>query len=144
MPRKIRTAPTELPLTQDAMGETYVRASSRPTQIHVVDAHIKDQWNADGEHGDASIASIACELLAEPVNTVVAGDPVNHPSHYTSHPSGVEAITITEGFGFVIGNAIKYLWRAGLKGNSLEDLKKARWYVDRAIANKLKEIAERA
>ena len=61
-------------------------------------------------------------------------DNVNHPSHYTSHPSGVEAIQITEHMNFCVGNAIKYLWRQGLKGESqLEDLKKARWYIDREI-----------
>jgi hypothetical protein len=63
-----------------------------------------------------------------------ADEKVNHPPHYTSHPSGVECITVTEHFNFNIGNAIKYLWRAGLKGGALEDLKKARWYVDREIA----------
>jgi hypothetical protein len=61
-------------------------------------------------------------------------DPVNHPKHYTSHPSGVECIEITEHLNFNIGNAIKYLWRAGLKGEQIEDLRKARWYVDREIA----------
>lgn len=62
-------------------------------------------------------------------------DPVNHPEHYTNHPSGIECITITEHFGFCIGNAIKYLWRAGLKNEAkkIEDLKKARWYIDREI-----------
>lgn len=58
---------------------------------------------------------------------------VNHPPHYTQHPSGVECITITEHYNFNIGNAIKYLWRAGLKGSQLEDLKKADWYVRREI-----------
>lgn len=61
-------------------------------------------------------------------------DPVDHPAHYTSHPSGVEAITITEAFNFNIGNAIKYLWRAGLKGDALVDLRKAEWYVKREIS----------
>ena len=61
-------------------------------------------------------------------------DPVNHPKHYTSHPSGVECIEITEHLNFNIGNAIKYLWRAGLKGEQIEDLRKARWYIDREIA----------
>lgn len=60
-------------------------------------------------------------------------DPVNHPAHYAQHPSGVECIQVTEHFNFNIGNAIKYLWRAGLKGAELEDLEKARWYVDREI-----------
>ena len=60
-------------------------------------------------------------------------DPVNHPQHYTSHPSSVECIQITEHFNFCIGNAIKYLWRAGLKGKALEDLRKAVWYINREI-----------
>ncbi len=63
-------------------------------------------------------------------------DPVNHPSHYTDHPSGVECVTIAEHFGFNLGNAIKYIWRAGLKGDVIEDLKKARWYVEREIARR--------
>lgn len=59
-------------------------------------------------------------------------DTVNHPKHYTSHPSGVECITVTEHMTFNIGNAIKYLWRADHK-NGVEDLKKAAWYVQREI-----------
>jgi hypothetical protein len=46
----------------------------------------------------------------------------------------VECIQVTEHLNFCIGNAIKYLWRAGLKGATVEDLKKARWYIDREIA----------
>jgi hypothetical protein len=61
-------------------------------------------------------------------------DTVNHPQHYTSHPSGIECVTIAESFNFNIGNAIKYLWRAGLKGDLAEDLRKARWYIDREIS----------
>ena len=63
-------------------------------------------------------------------------DEINHPKHYTSHPSGIECIEVVEHLGFCVGNAIKYLWRAGLKGDALEDLKKARWYIDREIARR--------
>lgn len=67
--------------------------------------------------------------------TVVEHDPVNNPKHYTGHPSGIECITIVEHMGFSLGNAIKYIWRAGIKSpNPIEDLKKARWYLDREIA----------
>jgi hypothetical protein len=58
---------------------------------------------------------------------------VEHPVHYTSHPSGVECITVAEAFNFNVGNAIKYLWRAGLKNDAIEDLRKAAWYVQREI-----------
>ena len=58
-------------------------------------------------------------------------DNVNHPKHYNSHPSGVECIEITEHMTFCLGNAMKYIWRASLKGKEVEDLRKARWYIDR-------------
>lgn len=60
-------------------------------------------------------------------------DNVNHPPHYKEHPSGVECIQITEHFNFNLGNAIKYIWRCDRKGKSIEDLEKARWYLDREI-----------
>ena len=63
-------------------------------------------------------------------------DMVNHPPHYTSHQSGVECIQITEHMGFCIGNAVKYLWRADMKGRAIEDLEKARFYIDREIAKR--------
>lgn len=61
------------------------------------------------------------------------------PQHYQQHPSGVDCIQITEHMNFPLGNVIKYVWRAGLKGEALEDLKKARWYLDREIARIEKE-----
>lgn len=63
-------------------------------------------------------------------------DNVNHPPHYTAHPSGVECIAITEHMNFCLGNAVKYIWRAGLKGageQRVTDLRKARWYLKREI-----------
>jgi hypothetical protein len=62
-------------------------------------------------------------------------DPVNHPSHYTSHPSGVECIQITRHMNFNLGNVVKYLWRAGQKDGepTIQDLEKARWYLNDEI-----------
>jgi len=60
-------------------------------------------------------------------------DPVN-PPHYRAHPAGIECIAVAEHFSFCLGNAIKYIWRAGKKGNVIEDLRKARWYIDREIS----------
>lgn len=65
----------------------------------------------------------------------MADDPID-PHHYRAHPSGVECIEITEHMGFCLGNAVKYIWRADLKGAAVEDLKKARWYIDREIARR--------
>ena len=61
-------------------------------------------------------------------------DKVNSPSHYTSHPSGVECIELTEHLNFNRGNALKYVWRHQLKNASKEDLQKAAWYINREIA----------
>lgn len=69
-------------------------------------------------------------------------DPVNNPKHYNSHPSGIECIEITEHMNFCVGNAIKYLWRAGLKSDAdlnqisktIEDLEKAIFYIEREIS----------
>ena len=60
-------------------------------------------------------------------------DVVNQPPHYTEHPSGIECIQVTEHMGFNLGNAIKYIWRCDLKKDAIEDLKKAKWYIDREI-----------
>lgn len=96
---------------------------------------------AEGVPHDAS-----CLKVTEQRAGSVRGydDPVNHPAHYTAHPSGVECITVTEHMNFNVGNAIKYLWRAGLKtgaqaaesvGNEqhVQDLRKAQWYITREI-----------
>lgn len=61
-------------------------------------------------------------------------DLINHPPHYTSHPSGIECIQVTEHMNFNRGNAIKYIWRADDKGEVVENLKKAAWYIQREIA----------
>jgi hypothetical protein len=65
-------------------------------------------------------------------------DAVNKPKHYLSHPSGVECIQITEHMGFCLGNAMKYIWRADEKHDAIEDLRKARWYIEREIARRMK------
>lgn len=62
---------------------------------------------------------------------------VNHPPHYTSHPSGVEAITVCEHMGFNLGNAMKYIWRNEGKGG-IQDLRKSIWYIQREIDKRTK------
>jgi len=59
-------------------------------------------------------------------------DAIN-PGHYKSHPSGIECIQITEHMNFNLGNAVKYIWRADDKGDPIENLRKARWYIDREL-----------
>lgn len=86
----------------------------------------------------ASVAAAACHesgplvgvhsLHLEPLPSPLP-DMVNHPPHYTAHPSGIECIEITQWFNFNIGNAIKYLWRTDEKDDPMENLAKAAWYI---------------
>lgn len=79
--------------------------------------------------------------LRQQLGKVVRDDVVNHPKHYTRHPSGIECIQVTEHMDFLLGNALKYLWRAPNKADITEqiiDLEKARWYIERKI-NQLQE-----
>ena len=66
---------------------------------------------------------------------------VDHPAHYGGEANPYEAIKVIEAWelGFNLGNTVKYISRAGKKGSALEDLKKARWYLDREITNREKE-----
>jgi hypothetical protein len=85
--------------------------------------------------GEIPIHNVSgCHGIGHPAPPV--SDPVNHPAHYTAHPSGVECIQITEHMNMCIGNAMKYLWRADLKHDAIEDLKKAAWYIEREIARR--------
>lgn len=71
----------------------------------------------------------------QPKESVPMSDPVNNPSHYTSDKSGIDCIEIAENWDFLLGNTLKYIWRHGKKSSSdsIEDLEKARWYLDRKI-----------
>lgn len=66
---------------------------------------------------------------------------INHPPHYGGEDNIYEAIKVIEAWnlGFNLGNTVKYISRAEHKGATLKDLKKARWYLDREIANREKE-----
>ena len=83
---------------------------------------------------------LACIDPDCPVNEVRRKDRdlIDHPPHYTAHPSGIECIQITEHMGFCLGNAVKYIWRADLKGGS-EDLKKAIWYLQRELERRSRQ-----
>ena len=71
---------------------------------------------------------------------------VNHPAHYGGGDNPYEAIKVIENWdlGFCLGNTVKYISRAGKKGdNALEDLKKARWYLDRFITKLEEKLGEK-
>ncbi len=73
--------------------------------------------------------------MGDRIPKVEEPDPVNHPSHYVTDKLEVIDVIEAFGIGFHLGNVVKYVLRAGRKNNTIEDLKKARWYLDRAIKN---------
>ena len=72
----------------------------------------------------------------------MSNDSINHPDHYTI---GIEVYDFIESWklGFAEGNIVKYVARSEHKGSPVEDLKKARWYLNRLISRKEREIASK-
>lgn len=103
----------------------------------VIDAAVGQERLSDRAQFDAETARGQLDDEPTPISdAVMHADVVNHPSHYTSHPSGIECIQVTEHASFNVGNAVKYLWRSewGEKGTDpVEDLRKAAWYLQREI-----------
>ena len=67
--------------------------------------------------------------MSKPITTGVVPNAVDRPSHYQTHPSGIEAIEVVRYMGFNLGNALKYLWRLGEKDGPYKNAKKALWYL---------------
>ena len=106
----------ERKLMQDTL---YSSANIKPNNIMTTDGELK-QWQKD---------------ILSSTHGTVANDPVNHPSHYTD--GKIEVIDFIEDkkLGFHLGNAVKYIARAGKKdpAKTVEDLEKAIWYIKRYI-----------
>lgn len=100
----------------------FLRGVCRATLVEFMKEEFRGQPVAPIDFGD-------CD------STKARHDPVNSPSHYRSKAGRFEAIDVIEEFelGYHLGNAIKYILRAGKKGELSEDLEKARWYLARAI-----------
>lgn len=67
----------------------------------------------------------------EAMNKYMFSKTVDHPDHYNNNPSGIECIDVIEHMTLNVGNAVKYLWRLGHKGDPIEQLEKAIWYLER-------------
>ena len=89
-------------------------------------------WTSVGGH-EPGCPVVMQKRAAAQLVAVGGFDPVNRPEHYNSHPSGVECVEITEHMTCMIGCAIKYLWRNGLKAgaDADQDLQKAIWCIER-------------
>lgn len=120
-------------------------------QVHLINARLNNE-EEDNKSAISEIETAMCDAMQllkcfiDRNYKEQKTDNVNHPSHYNSHPSGIECIEIARHHNFNIGNTIKYLWRAGLKSEEgmedtdkqVEDLNKAIWY----IQDEIKRITE--
>ena len=86
-----------------------------------------------------ALATGKSEAERSATGVIFVSDPINKPPHYTA--TAIEPIEVIEAWklGFCLGNVLKYVARAELKGAALEDLKKARWYLDREIKKRERE-----
>lgn len=100
-------------LTHDTVGPSPFAKGSRQRDVYLSDSESDAQGPKD--HPE-----------------VTEEDPIN-PSHYRRHPSGIECIEIARHHNFNVGNSLKYIWRYMDKGDPVENLKKAQWYLDDEI-----------
>jgi hypothetical protein len=128
MKKQSKTAQiTKLIKAGDSVKDIVKKLKVTPAAVYQVRYRVAKE--AAAEQGPVDIYTIALEPVQEPVQP----DPVNHPSHYMV--GGIEVIDFirAKNFSYLLGNVIKYVSRSQHKGNYLEDLKKAQWYLNRAI-----------
>jgi len=113
-------APEAISQTNDTAGEMFGAPRLRRRPIH----RLSSESDAPRSRDDTTVSEGSAPPLEE--------DQIN-PSHYRRHPSGVECIEITRHLNFNVGNAIKYIWRYQDKGDPIENLKKAQWYLNDEI-----------
>lgn len=117
------------PRTKQSKLDVFIRLMAQGAMWQVA------EHAANYPHGTAKHLLELPDVQARIARLKAAPNPVDHPDHYTSHPSGVECIAIAEHMNFNLGNVVKYVWRNEGK-NGLEDLRKAAWYLNREIARR--------
>ena len=113
--------PKYCPTCAEQLSKPYKKDSTKTEERQYEDINAEETIQVPtAEHMDAMYGN-------------VEHDAVNHPSHYTRGKIEVIDFIEDQQLPYHLGNVIKYVARAGYKGNKLEDLKKARWYLDRYI-----------
>lgn len=126
-------------ITCEACGETFIHRKDRPTgrwPKYCPDCLPKySKVPKKKEETVQTIEEKVVKAIEEPEVKVTPKeeDVINHPSHYTRGKIEVIDFIEDQQLPYHLGNVIKYIARAGHKGDKLEDLKKARWYLDRYI-----------
>jgi len=115
-------APSTVPTPNDTVGESPFAPGLRRRKVNILHSEGNEPQQQDNPPIVGSERPVESSLE----------DPIN-PSHYRRHPSGIECIEITEHMLFNPGNAVKYIWRYMDKGDPVENLRKAQWYLEREI-----------
>jgi hypothetical protein len=110
----------------DSLGTPMVFIGKRPTVV------FRDQFN-DGIVCELPPNDLSLELLVSAVRDLYNNDMVNHPAHYNMGNIEVVDYILDQKFGYLLGNAVKYVSRCRHKGKYVEDLRKAIWYLNKAI-----------
>lgn len=100
------------------------------TESYINSESVKDLYDCTD---DVKVSCVTTDIKPNPISNVI-----DHPSHYNRGKIEVIEFIEDQGLSFHLGNVIKYVARAGSKGDKLEDLKKARWYLDRYINEVMK------
>lgn len=128
----IETNPEAAPI------EVAKKFGAKPQYVYVIRSLMKKQAKQTTVPASAGPVDTPRETKTEPAlfapYVEEAKDMVNKPPHYTD--GGIEVIDFIEAkkLGYHLGNVVKYVTRAGKKEDALQDLQKARWYLDRAIS----------
>ena len=135
-------AQTVVELLDCTMQQAHVMLNTQRKQLHIfkrkdgvyVGKPMMDRPDVIKTPADAGSLDKVPSIVQEHFPITMQADPVNHPEHYKV--GGIETIDFIEGknLGYNLGNAVKYISRADHKGNRLQDLQKAQWYLNREIA----------
>ena len=130
-----------LQLRYSVILSAYKTAFGCPTIPSEAIARVRKVFNTEKKVGGWSTFYAELDKIIDQIKADAAASNVNHPSHYGGEDNPYEAIKVIEAWdlGFNLGNVVKYLSRAGKKGETLEDLRKAAWYLQREIQNRENE-----
>ena len=135
--RDLLNKPKKKVLPKDSQSKKVVESAPVISKMETTESYINSESVKDlYDCANADDAKVSCIATGEKPKTIA--NVIDHPSHYNRGKIEVIDFIEDQGLSFHLGNVIKYIARAGSKGDKLEDLKKARWYLDRYINEVMK------
>lgn len=129
-PFDVQSLLTEIAPNAEANPDVYAPARTRASDIS---AQSGDDNRIDRRSAAPGPKEPISDVHESGTASPAPGEDAINPAHYRKHPSGIECIEVTRYMNFNVGNAIKYLWRYMDKGDPIENLQKAQWYIDDEI-----------